>query len=109
MTEAITADVQRAIVAWASSEPLVARVWIYGSRSHRNPKTAREDSDLDLAVEVAGNVEQTLHGLAASFTARLEAALSNITLYSAHLEVISSDTGEQVVWAAVEREGVQLY
>jgi predicted nucleotidyltransferase len=40
----------RSIVAWAASEPLVDGVYLFGSRVRGS---ARDDSDLDVAVAVA--------------------------------------------------------
>ena len=37
-----------AIIDWASSIPIITRVWIFGSRVK---STSRTDSDLDIAIE----------------------------------------------------------
>ena len=39
---------------WARSQPTVLRVWLYGSRAKEEH---REDSDIDLAIETAGEDE----------------------------------------------------
>jgi predicted nucleotidyltransferase len=48
-------EIRRVVTEWGQGEPLVLRVWMYGSRAKG---TARPDSDLDLAVELDPEVFQ---------------------------------------------------
>lgn len=41
--------ISEALYRWAASKPLVARVWVFGSRARG---TALPDSDLDIAIEL---------------------------------------------------------
>jgi predicted nucleotidyltransferase len=42
-------EVKRRVAAWAAQQPLVTKVWLYGSRVKG---TERPDSDIDIAVEI---------------------------------------------------------
>ena len=41
--------IQNAVTGWARALPQVSRVWLFGSRAQ---KAHREDSDVDLAIEL---------------------------------------------------------
>lgn len=41
--------IKRAVCTWAKSSPKVRRVWLFGSRAKN---THREDSDIDIAIEL---------------------------------------------------------
>jgi predicted nucleotidyltransferase len=41
--------IKRIVAEWAKSEPLIKKVYIFGSRARDN---CREDSDLDIAIEI---------------------------------------------------------
>jgi uncharacterized protein len=43
------ADVHQSLSSWAAGKPLVARLWIFGSRARGDHRT---DSDLDIAIEL---------------------------------------------------------
>ncbi|MDO3515185.1 nucleotidyltransferase domain-containing protein [Ralstonia pseudosolanacearum] len=42
-------EIRNIVTAWAETQPLVLKVWLFGSRVRR---TERPDSDIDIAVEV---------------------------------------------------------
>lgn len=42
-------DVHNALSQWAANKPLVARLWIFGSRARGDHRT---DSDIDIAIEL---------------------------------------------------------
>ena len=45
-------EIQSVVASWAKNEPLVRRAYIFGSRARDD---FREDSDLDIAVEIRKN------------------------------------------------------
>ena len=48
-TEQLPKEWTNLLVTWASQNPLVRRIWLFGSRVRG---TARPESDLDIAVEI---------------------------------------------------------
>lgn len=42
-------EIRTIVTAWAETQPLVLKVWLFGSRVRR---TERPDSDIDIAVEI---------------------------------------------------------
>jgi uncharacterized protein len=81
-------EVMRVLRAWATKEPFVRRLWVFGSRLRG---TQRTDSDLDVALEIdpVGNDEIPLTSWlsgAAQWRAELQARLPyvlDLQLYDA--------------------------
>jgi predicted nucleotidyltransferase len=47
----------RVVIEWAIANSNVKSVWLYGSRIAGSKKTASEDSDWDVAIEIDGTPE----------------------------------------------------
>jgi predicted nucleotidyltransferase len=77
-------EVARLVAAWASSKSQIAKVQFYGSRVKR---THREDSDLDLAITLMPNLDES-GGLATwcRYSDEWSAELSKALPYQVHAE-----------------------
>lgn len=93
-----------AIWQLGNSEPLIAQIWLFGSRAKR---TNRNDSDLDLAFMVTGKT----HGEAfanwcfeaETWEARLSAAIP------VKLDLRCAFPDDDIVMPAVKSHGIKIY
>ena len=91
--------------AWASTRPIIRRVWIYGSRAKG---TATAESDLDVAVQIdpVGNDETSytsFHYEADGWRSELQPQLS----YQLHFKWY--DRANKPVWDGVNSDGILVY
>jgi predicted nucleotidyltransferase len=94
-----------AISSWASRNPEIEEIWLYGSYARGE---ATEASDLDLAVVPAGNMDERLLayvGEASGWTKHLQALLQ----VKIHLELGDRTLSDTVVGPALRVEGVRIY
>ena len=95
---------------WCTSRPLVARAWIFGSRSRGE---ARDGSDIDIAIELdisaAAGADES-GGLATWIfeTRTWEAELSALFPFEVDLEQYIADQ-TPIIAAALERSSVLAY
>jgi uncharacterized protein len=95
----------QALRSWGSSKPFVRRLWIYGSRAKG---TAREDSDLDVAVEIepVGNDEESYTSFVSEANGwRTE--LQPMLTYKLHLKWY--DRVNKPVWDGVNSAGILVF
>jgi predicted nucleotidyltransferase len=108
MTEALPATLPKpmveSFVKWARRHPQINRVWAIGSRAKG---TAREDSDLDLALEFVPEMDCELAELiqkrkrwGRELTRRLGVLVKDIQL--------ANDPGDGT-YGAVQDHGVKIY
>jgi predicted nucleotidyltransferase len=93
-----------AIVTWAREEPRVAAVFLFGSRARGG---YRADSDLDLAVVLTEDENDTASGYAIFAGNRMRVAIAQAIPVSIHLHFAFSE--DEVVWPAVQDHGHLLY
>lgn len=104
MTQGIEPHWSEVIRGWASGIDLVLEVWAFGSRV-RGPY--RIDSDLDIAILVAGDDDQERLGNAICLLPEWEAQLQS--LLPIKLDVQSIEPDDQIVAPAVRDHGLLLY
>lgn len=100
-------EIRNIIVAWAETQPLLLKVWLFGSRVRG---TERPDSDIDIAVEV-----QTLPGDSSAFTTfmfekrRLEVAIESILPMSVQLEWYGGPEETPTIHAGLLESSMLIY
>lgn len=104
MTIGIDQSWVTAIRSWAASEELIEEVYTFGSRVKG---TARPDSDLDLAVRVAGADEGERLANAIFLMSRWKALLAAALPVPVDLQRMAPD--DEVVWPAVQEHGRLIY
>ncbi|MEO1307516.1 MAG: nucleotidyltransferase domain-containing protein [Pseudomonadota bacterium] len=95
----------RRIREWAARQPVIRRVWLYGSRARGDN---RPDSDIVLAIEVNGETEgsRLATWMAGRHTWRLDIELS----HEAHLEFYDPEHGDsERVGPGIRCDGRLLY
>ena len=92
---------------WASSEPDLRRVWIYGSQAHGYPS---RDSDLDVAVEVLPTCGESAYDVfvcsADDWRSKLTPRLSP---YKLDLKLYDTSGAREKVRRGVDEHGVLVY
>lgn len=95
---------------WAENTPKVQRMWLFGSRARG---THRIDSDIDLAVEIAGwdSDDPNVRGEAlADWIFKADDwshQLRSITPLKIDLNPVSVE--DERVWPAIQREGLLIF
>jgi predicted nucleotidyltransferase len=92
------------ILLWAAGEPRVAAVYLFGSRAKAKH---RDDSDIDLAVVLTEDSDDTAAGYAVFEGDRMRRALARLLPRPVDLQFAFPD--DKVVWPAVQEHGVLLY
>jgi predicted nucleotidyltransferase len=100
----IPEDWRTRLHAWASREPLVIELFVFGSRVKG---TSRPDSDLDVAIRVAGETPGVALANAIFETARWQRALQSLLPVPVDLQSMFDD--DQVVAPAVREHGQCVY
>jgi predicted nucleotidyltransferase len=93
-----------AVVHWARRNERIRAVYPFGSRAKG---TSRPESDVDIAVILTDDENDTATGYAIFQGDRLRAELAPSLPMELHLHFI--DPGDTVVWPAVQEHGVELY
>ncbi|WP_175803717.1 nucleotidyltransferase family protein [Burkholderia ambifaria] len=100
-------DVKTAAIAmarWAATKPIIRRVFIFGSRARDD---FREDSDLDVAIEIDG-----VNGNALATwlfdTKPWHAEISALTPFEIDLEFFDEDE-TPIITAAIKRSSILVY
>lgn len=95
------------VVSCLASLPTVSRAWVFGSRA---TGTARDDSDLDIGVELDphdGDVLSEWIVMAQTWRDRLNAAVGGAPYI--HLELAHPVLAAGRVWPAIREHGVLIY
>ena len=98
-------SIKRVIAGWASREPLVKKVYIFGSRATSD---YRDDSDIDVAVEI-----HRLPGEESITAAWMDVAegyreqLSKLLPYPLHLHSLDGDS--PIILEGAYRNGILIY
>ncbi|WP_174425519.1 nucleotidyltransferase family protein [Cupriavidus basilensis] len=100
-------EIQRLVAAWAATQPLVFKAWLFGSRVRG---TERPDSDIDIAVEI-----RTLPGdsdplVTFMFEAdKLSASLQPLLPYHVHLQWYGGPTETPTIHAGLSQSSILVY
>ena len=107
-------EIAETVRRWAASEPLVRRVYLFGSRARGDH---RPDSDIDLAVVCRMDPRILAECGGDPFSARMffwqdhapgwAAELGRLLSVPVHLEKLDRDATERV-WPAVRRDGIRI-
>ena len=93
-----------AITEWAKACPLIAEVWLYGSRAKGN---SRNDSDIDLAVITVGD---TVGGRLAAYIFEVAGWRKRLKLSSeVHLNQYDPEAVDTDVSREIERDCILIY
>jgi predicted nucleotidyltransferase len=92
------------IVQWARADSRVAAVFLFGSRAKG---THRPDSDLDLAVVLTGDEDDSALGYSICKGDEMQARLAAVIPVSVHVNFPLE--GDTVVWPAVQEHGQLIY
>ncbi|MEN3354076.1 MAG: uncharacterized protein V7640_2234 [Betaproteobacteria bacterium] len=104
---ALETDVRTAISDWAESTPRVRRIWLFGSRAR---DAHREDSDIDIALEIepVGDSEETLAVWMVN-SDKWQAQLQQHTNLEVDLEWFDPDGSTPKVHRALREASILLY
>jgi predicted nucleotidyltransferase len=101
------ASIKTIVAQWAADQPLVLRVWLFGSRVRG---TSRVDSDIDVAVEI-----RCQPGDSSPFTtfvfesAALRASLKARLSIEVDLEWYGGQVETPTIHAGLQRSSVLIY
>jgi predicted nucleotidyltransferase len=99
--------VAEALRLWASNEPDLRRVWIYGSQVRGRPSP---DSDLDVAVEVIPrDGENTYDVFVCSADDWRSELTSRVAPHKLDLKLYDASKAREKVRRGVEEDGVLVY
>lgn len=92
------------IVEWASGEPRIVRVWLFGSRARGD---ARADGDIDIAIELEGATAR--ERLAAWITGRWKERLPALPVPIDLDWYDPEDAYLEIVRPSVRKHGVVIF
>lgn len=95
---------RQAIVTWAAAQPLVAAVYLFGSRAKG---AARWDSDIDLAYETHPDGSETPFTVAFFNGEVWQQQLQGLLPVPVDLQYAAPGE-DDIVWPAVQEHGVKL-
>jgi predicted nucleotidyltransferase len=94
------------IADWARSNQYVSEVWFFGSRARGSNS---EESDLDVAIVMAGSDAETRYNDWFDFKSEWRAALQALLPVTLDLQLGDSDFSKERVWPAIQREGLLVF
>ena len=98
-------SIKRIIAGWANREPLVKRVYIFGSRATSD---YGDDSDIDVAVEIHRLPgEQSMTAAWMDVAEGYEEQLSELLPYPLHLHPLDGDS--PIILEGAYRNGISVY
>jgi predicted nucleotidyltransferase len=100
-------DMAAAVAKWASTQPLVRKVYLFGSRARG---THRSDSDLDIAVEIfplTGDSSPLATWIGESD--RLEASIAGIVPVIIDLDWYGGEAETPLIHQALDRSSLVVY
>lgn len=93
--------------SWAAAHPIITKVWIYGSRARG---THRDDSDLDVAVQVRGDYtidEQFSVWMSAS--SELQVSLQSLLPILVQLEWYGNESETEIIHSGIAEGSLLVY
>jgi predicted nucleotidyltransferase len=94
------------LASWAANKPQIAELWLYGSRVRGDH---RDNSDLDVAVVMAGNAKETRYGNWVALAGKWERELAPLVPVTIDLDIGDKDISQTIVSHALRREGRKVY
>ena len=105
MSKMNTESIKRIIEDWASEEPFVKKVYIFGSRTTND---YGEDSDIDVAVEIHRLPgEESITAAWMDVAKEYREQLSKLLPYSLHLHSLDGDS--PIILDGAYRNGILVY
>jgi len=99
-------EISKIIADWAASEPIVVRVYIFGSRARGDH---HENSDLDIAIEIEkGADDSNVHETWIYECDRCEQSLAKLLPYRLQLELFDGENTPTVL-KGIRRSSVLVY
>jgi predicted nucleotidyltransferase len=94
------------LALWAKDKREISELWLFGSRVRGDH---RKDSDLDIAVIMAGEDEGDRLGNWIALAEEWEEELKALVPVTIDLDLGDADISEKVVAPALKREGVRIF
>jgi predicted nucleotidyltransferase len=94
------------LAIWAKDKREISELWLFGSRVRGDN---RDDSDLDVAVIMAGDDEGDRLGNWIALAEEWEEELKILIPIAVDLDIGDADISEKVVAPALKREGVRIF
>src|SRR5215208_6814654 len=94
------------LALWARDKREISELWLFGSRMRGDH---RKDSDLDIAVIMAGENEGDRLGNWIALAEEWEEELKALVPVAIDLDLGDADISEKVVAPALKREGVRIF
>ena len=94
------------LALWARDKREISELWLFGSRVRGDH---RKDSDLDIAVIMAGENEGDRLGNWIALAEEWEEELKALVPVAIDLDLGDADISEKVVAPALKREGVRIF
>jgi predicted nucleotidyltransferase len=94
------------LALWAKDKREISELWLFGSRVRGDH---RQDSDLDIAVIMAGEDEGDRLGNRIALAEKWEEELKTLVPVTIDLDLEDADISEKVVAPALKREGVWIF
>jgi predicted nucleotidyltransferase len=99
--------IAEALKLWASNEPELSRVWIYGSHASGN---ASAESDLDIAVKVTPRAGESAYDVFVCSAEAWRSKLSvRVTPHTLDLKLYDTSGAREKVRRGVDEEGILVY
>ncbi|WP_434032700.1 nucleotidyltransferase family protein [Cupriavidus sp. a3] len=100
-------EIRSIVAAWAETQPLVVKVWLFGSRVRG---TERPDSDIDIAVEVRRQPGDTSAWTTFIFEKDgLRASIQSLVPMPVQLEWYGGEVETPTVHAALQESSMLVY